>query len=113
LKRGDTKENRLDTLNKIKDRQELSEQGLAPPLHIFPEGCTTNGTKLIKFKKGAFDSLKAIKPILLNYEASSWGMSPATDMLGSGILFLCSWLCGFVSVKHDQLPVFRPNEIFW
>lgn len=113
LKRGDTKENRLETLKRIKERQEISEQGLAPILHIFAEGCTTNGTKLIKFKRGAFDSLKAVKPIVLQYKTASWGMSPVTDMLGFGVLVLCSLLSGYISVKHDQLPVFKPNDFFW
>jgi len=29
----------------------------AAPIQIFPEGCTTNGEGIIKFKKGAFASL--------------------------------------------------------
>jgi 1-acyl-sn-glycerol-3-phosphate acyltransferase len=101
LKRGDTKENRMDALRRIKERQEISEKSLAPPLHIFVEGCTTNGTKLIKFKRGAFDSLKAVKPIVLTYKTASWGMSPVTDMLGFGVLVLCSLCSGYIKVKHD------------
>ena len=31
---------------------------------IFPEGCTTNGKQLIKFKKGAFASLMPVKPFI-------------------------------------------------
>ena len=31
---------------------------------IFPEGCTTNGTHLIKFKRGAFYALKPVKPFI-------------------------------------------------
>jgi hypothetical protein len=30
---------------------------------IFPEGGTTNGTCLIPFKRGAFQSLRAIRPV--------------------------------------------------
>ena len=38
----------------IGERQALSDQGLMPPLLIHPEGCTTNSTCLVNFKKGAF-----------------------------------------------------------
>ena len=49
---------------RIKKRQELAEQGKAPPVMIFPEGCTTNEKYLIKFKKGAFASLRPVKPYI-------------------------------------------------
>jgi hypothetical protein len=34
---------------------------------VFAEGGTTNGSAIIKFKKGAFVSEKRVKPIVLNY----------------------------------------------
>jgi len=37
------------------------------PLFIFPEGGTTNGTSIIKFKKGAFAALKPIQPKVFIY----------------------------------------------
>ena len=33
---------------------------------IFPEGATTNGTSIIQFKKGAFESLLPIQPYCLS-----------------------------------------------
>ena len=42
----------------------MAEQGKAPPVMIFAEGCTTNDKYLIKFKKGAFASLKPVKPYI-------------------------------------------------
>lgn len=81
-------------------------------LHIFPEGCTTNGTKLIKFKKGAFASLKAVKPMVLRYEPPSWAMTPVTDTLGFAVLFVCG-MCCFNTFSRDVLPNFMPNEFFW
>ena len=68
---------------------------------------------MIKFKRGAFESLKAVKPVVLRYENPKWGMKPETDMLGFGVLLLCSNICGSVKVSHDQLPVFKPNDFFW
>lgn len=32
---------------------------------IFPEGGTTNGTGIIKFKRGAFESENTVKPVIL------------------------------------------------
>lgn len=62
MKRASTKEERQRALQIIKERQLEAEAGIRPPIHIFPEGSTTNGSALLKFKKGAFASLKAVKP---------------------------------------------------
>jgi len=37
------------------------------PLIIYPEGGTTNGTSIIKFKKGAFVTLRSIQPKVFKY----------------------------------------------
>jgi hypothetical protein len=42
------------------ERQKLSEQGIYPSLIMNVEGGTTNGTSLIKFKKGAFVGLNSV-----------------------------------------------------
>lgn len=34
---------------------------------MFAEGGTTNGTHIVKFKKGAFYSLKRIRPVCLKH----------------------------------------------
>ena len=53
--------------------------GEYPPICVFPEGGTSNGQYLLSFKRGAFASLKAVKPIVLKY---SWGsVSPAWDVM--------------------------------
>ena len=54
----------------MKERQEATERGEQPPLIIYPEGGTTNGQYLIKFKKGAFDSLCSIMPVVITYECT-------------------------------------------
>lgn len=45
------------------------QPGLYDPLIIFPEGCTTNSTSLIQFKKGAFAPLLNIKPQIFKYHS--------------------------------------------
>ena len=49
------------------ERQELAERDEATPLIVHPEGGTTNGRALIKFKKGAFAALKSVKPCGIKY----------------------------------------------
>ena len=47
---------------------------------IFPEGGTTNGTSLIKFKKGAFIAEKVVRPVIMK-----WGLEgsviPSFDII--------------------------------
>ena len=68
---------------------------------------------MIKFKKGAFVSLKAVKP----FSAKSWapfGLSPNDG----GGMNLVSIMCRLASVPGwtytlYEMPVFEPNDYFW
>lgn len=65
---GGNDEARQRIINIIKDRQtEIEETAKYSPLIIFPEGTTTNGEHMLKFKKGAFVSEKRIQPLVLRY----------------------------------------------
>ena len=64
----DTKEDRGNAIKFILERAILAENGQKAPITIFPEGCTTNGDYVIKFKKGAFVHLRAVKP----FSAKTW-----------------------------------------
>jgi len=79
---------------------------------MYPEGCSTNGQYMIKFKKGAFGSLRAVKPYVYNYW-SYRGM--ITD--GSCMHIYVSWTMQLLSVYSKvtclELPVFTPNDYFW
>jgi len=85
---------------------------LRQPIHIYPEGSTTNGTAILKFKKGAFASLKAVKPMCFCYRGlmanPSFG-TPFNHILYAFLQFHC------VSIKavRKDLPVFEPNNYFW
>lgn len=80
-------------------------------LTIYPEGCTTNGTHLIKFKKGAFASLRAVRPSVMKYQTG--GASAAQDIIGFFYHTLLSPLCRYICITQDVLPVFLPNDYFW
>jgi lysophosphatidylcholine acyltransferase/lyso-PAF acetyltransferase len=67
LNRTDSKEKLAEALETIKERQIKAEKGLYPQLFICPEGATTNGEGIISFKRGAFASLRAVRPMVINY----------------------------------------------
>lgn len=83
------------------------------PLGIYPEGATTNGTSLLQFKRGAFMSLRKVKPHVSQFWTLT-GARPthgdATSLLSYiAVLFYCVVTCFTV----QELPVFEPNEFFW
>jgi len=50
-----------------------------PPLSIFAEATTTNGTRIIPFKRGAFQGMRTITPCF--FEMSETMISPAYDII--------------------------------
>jgi len=67
IDRADTSGSKKGLMEKIDARQKLSEEGKLYPLIINPEGGTTNGSMLIKFKRGAFAGLHSVQPICIKY----------------------------------------------
>jgi lysophosphatidylcholine acyltransferase/lyso-PAF acetyltransferase len=61
-------EEREEIVKQITDRQIAAEQGKSTPLTIFPEGGTSNGKYIVSFKRGAFQSLRAVKPHFVTYK---------------------------------------------
>lgn len=51
----------------MKKRIPLIMEGKMPPLFIYPEGTTTNGEAIMKFKKGAFTHKEPIKIFAVRY----------------------------------------------
>lgn len=106
-----SKDQRRDLLTQMAERQKLSEQGIYPPLIMNVEGGTTNGTSLIKFKKGAFVGLNSIQPVVIKYETALIDMEQCIVSLYSHILLAsCNPYC---SIKVKEMPTFKPNEYFW
>jgi lysophosphatidylcholine acyltransferase/lyso-PAF acetyltransferase len=62
-----SKGQKKDLLSMMAERQLLSEKMIFPPLIMNVEGGTTNGTSLIKFKKGAFIGLNSVQPVVIKY----------------------------------------------
>ena len=64
MSRGDDPKVRERCLEQIKERVIAIEDECLPwsPFVIFPEGTTSNGTHILKFKRGAFASMRTVKP---------------------------------------------------
>lgn len=74
---------------------------------IFPEGTTTSGRHLIKFKRGAFDSLLPIKPYIIKSNNKIFDTSTGSTDLGVHfVIFLCFL---YHSYEIIDLPVIEPN----
>jgi 1-acyl-sn-glycerol-3-phosphate acyltransferase len=105
IPRGGSEEKKAKALGAIRDRQELIEEtGRYAPFLIFAEGGTTNGSGLIKFKKGGFFAEKTVRPMFMKY--GFYQLSPAFDtmeFLPLAILML-SWNC--FSCEVNILPDF-------
>jgi lysophosphatidylcholine acyltransferase/lyso-PAF acetyltransferase len=77
-------------------------------LLIFPEGTTTSGRHLIKFKRGAFDSLLPIKPYIIKSKNTIFDTSTGSSDLGVHfIIFLCFL---YHTYEIIDLPVIEANE---
>ena len=84
-------------------RQNDCEEGADwNPITIFAEGSTTNGTHIVKFKKGAFKSMRTIKPCIV--KTSGRFFNQAWEVLPFGHYLTLSGLYG-VSQVLLELPV--------
>lgn len=109
LNREDKNEKAL-MYKKIKERQEQAEAGLRPPIHLYPEGGTTNGSKLIKFKMGAFASMLSVKPYGIKYTSCVTPVEACMIPMFEHIILLLS--NPFAFATYTEFPVFRPNKFF-
>ena len=91
----------------------MAERGEAPPLLIFPEGCTSNGECLLTFKSGAFASLKPVKPYInrTNCKRISQAMGSVLNLWHW--TFVIPFQGVFYKSENLELPVFAPNDYFW
>jgi len=96
---------------KIVERQKVASAGDLPPLHVSVEGCTTNNTVLIEFKRGAFYGLQSVKPVLFKYYSPYF--NPAHDILDVFAHLILVGCQPYTQATVIELPVFKPNEYFF
>jgi len=78
------------------------------PLLVFPEGTITSGRHLIKFKRGAFDSLLPIKPYIMKNHNKNF--DPTGGSISLGIHFILALCYLYHSFEIIDLPIIEPND---
>ena len=106
----ESQEDRAKILIQLEERQKAFYEGkYLAPLLLFPEGTTTNGQYILKFKKGAFYHLLPIKPqlTLLNPNANYSVAIGVSSAVFNYFRSLCYF--GF-DINLCELPVIKPTE---
>jgi lysophosphatidylcholine acyltransferase/lyso-PAF acetyltransferase len=106
----ESKTDRERIFTELEKRQKDFYDGkILTPICLFPEGTTTNGKYILKFKRGAFYNLLPIKPQIillgnnLNYSVAIGVGSPVMNYFRS----LCYFGC---QINLCELPVIKPTE---
>ena len=109
IERAAGQEGRDKVVKYITDRQEKIEQDPdESSMLIYPEGTQTNGEFLCPFKRGAFQGMKTVIPLVMKFDASlsvkpQWDCVP---FLSHAILCYC---LSANTVTTWTLPPFKPN----
>ena len=77
---------------------------------MFPEGTQSNGSYLLPFKRGSFQGMKAVIPLVFTYK-SYGGFKPQWDVLDfiEHCIFI-GYGCNLYKCTVSILPPFLPNE---
>lgn len=106
IQRFAEKERRSEALEKIIQAQSIVlEDERYPRMGIFPEGTQHNGRYILPFKRGAFEGLMPLNPVILQYTGSSM-IDPQNDALGFWPQALLHFCHGPYHADVIELPVF-------
>ncbi|XP_015241731.1 PREDICTED: lysophospholipid acyltransferase LPCAT4-like [Cyprinodon variegatus] len=90
--------------------ERLTSKGYWPQMLMFPEGTTTNGRALIKFKPGAFLAGVPVQPVLLRYpnklDTVRWTYKGASWT--EAVWHTASQF--YTNMTVEFLPVYKPSE---
>nr|XP_046236876.1 lysophospholipid acyltransferase LPCAT4 isoform X2 [Scatophagus argus] len=90
--------------------ERLTSNGYWPQMLMFPEGTTTNGSALIKFKPGAFLAGMPVQPVLLHYpnklDTVRWTYKGTTWT--EALWHTTSQL--YTNMTVEFLPVYNPSQ---
>jgi lysophosphatidylcholine acyltransferase/lyso-PAF acetyltransferase len=105
---------RQEIFRRLEERQKnFYEKKLLSPLVLFPEGTTTSGRHILKFKKGAFYALLPIKPEIFNiYQEDEFHLSIGASSVVTNYMRLYSYFRHRVYFV-DDLPVIKPTDYMW
>ena len=110
IERGGNKQARDELVQKLVNRTKLIENDQLEyaPLCIFAEGMTSNGTHLLPFKRGAFESMRTITPCF--FQMTSGQISPTYEVID--FLPLLGLLLSSLYFRYAVttiMPDFTPN----
>ena len=100
-------------LNEIYERQkQFYNKKSFLPLLIYPEGTTTSGRNILKFKKGAFANLLPIKPSIVNINQKDKCHLAlgCQDLLLNTLKFFC---CYKANMYYIDMPVIIPTNFMF
>ena len=101
---------RKEVLQKLIQRQkDIMEGKPVMPFMIFPEGTTTSGRHLLKFKKGAFYTFLPVKPNIVHPNLNPYfhlGCG-STDV---GVNYCRTLTELYVQTEFIELPIMTPND---
>jgi len=102
----------IKKLSQIKDRvNEIVGDEKVPQLAIFPEGGTSNGKYLLRFKRGAFEALEPIQPIYFEYYSPY--CNPACEVIPIHLNLLFMACQPFTMLTVHKMPVIYPTEFMY
>jgi hypothetical protein len=78
---------------------------------MFPEGCTTNNTSLITFRRGAFFGLQSVQPVTISYYSPYF--SCAHDVINQLAHIILAGCQPYALCTVKEMPVFEPNAWFF
>jgi len=100
-------------LKQIENRQSQFLDGtITDPLLIFPEGTVTNGKFLLNFKKGAFYSLKPLKPVIINSVLNE-NFHLSIGCTGIFVHLLRTLCYLYHNVTITELPIMVPTDYMY
>ena len=104
---------RKEVLEKIIERHKDYMEGKpVMPIMIFPEGTTTSGRHILKFKKGAFYSLLPIKPNIIHPNLLR-NLHLGCGASNVNINYARTLTELYVQTEYIELPIMTPNEYMY
>ena len=98
-------------VKQIQERQRLIEDEGEDwnPICIFPEGTTTNGRGILPFKRGAFEGMRTVVPVVIKLpERYMMAAYSGLEFWPQLIQYMSSFC--FYNLEIQVLPEFTPNE---
>jgi Acyltransferase len=101
----------LGVAARVKERMQQVAAGKGPhrrPILLFPEGTTTNGRYLLRFRTGSFISGVPVQPIILKYSkvcmCGHHRSAGHEHVMSGATLFLQKVVCDEQQVHNSRLP---------